>query len=33
MKLEKFYKKVVDTGINNDPRGKNEIKKILKEEK
>jgi putative NIF3 family GTP cyclohydrolase 1 type 2 len=33
MKLEKFYKKVVATGINNDPRGKNEIKKILKEEK
>lgn len=33
MKLEKFYKKIVDIGIANDPRGKNEIKKILKEEK
>lgn len=33
MKLEKLYKKAVDIGIANDPRGKNEIKKILKEEK
>lgn len=33
MKLERLYKKVVAIGIANDPRGKNEIKKILKEEK
>ena len=33
MKLEKLYKKAMDIGIANDPRGKNEIKKILKEEK
>ncbi len=33
MKLEKFYNKVVETGINNDLRGKNEVKKLLKEEK
>jgi putative NIF3 family GTP cyclohydrolase 1 type 2 len=33
MKLEKLYKKVVETGINNDLRGKNEVKKRLKEEK
>lgn len=33
MKLEKFYRKVVEIGINNDLRGKNEVKKILKEEK
>lgn len=33
MKLERLYKKAVDIGIANDLRGKNEIKKILKEEK
>jgi hypothetical protein len=33
MKLEKLYKKAVDIGIANDPRGKTEIKKILNEEK
>lgn len=33
MKLERLYKKAVDIGIENDLRGKNEIKKILKEEK
>lgn len=33
MKLEKFYRNVIETGINNDLRGKNEVKKILKEEK
>lgn len=33
MKLEKFYKDVVEVGIDNDLRGKNEVKKILKEEK
>lgn len=33
MKLEKLYKKAIETGIKNDLRGKEEIKKILKEEK
>lgn len=33
MKLEKLYRKAVEIGISNDLRGKNEIKKILKEEK
>lgn len=33
MKLESLYRKAVEIGINNDLRGKNEIKKILKEEK
>lgn len=33
MKLEKLYKRVVEIGIENDLRGKDEIKKILKEEK
>ena len=33
MKLEKLYKRAVETGIQNDLRGKEEIKKILKEEK
>jgi len=33
MKLEKLYKKAVETGIQNDLREKEEIKKILKEEK
>lgn len=33
MKLEKLYKKAVEIGIENDLRGKKEIKKILKEEK
>lgn len=33
MKLEKLYKKCVEIGIENDLRGKDEIDKILKEEK
>ena len=33
MKLEKLYKKAVEIGIENDLRGKTEIKTILKEEK
>ncbi len=33
MKLEKLYKKAVEIGIENDLRGKAEIKRILKEEK
>ncbi len=33
MKLDKLYRKAVETGINNDLRGKNDVKKILKEEK
>jgi len=33
MKLEKLYKRAVDIGIQNDLRGKKEIKKILEEEK
>ncbi len=33
MKLETLYKKVVEVGMNNDPRGRNEVKKILREEK
>jgi hypothetical protein len=33
MKLERLYKKTVETGIAHDLRGKSEIKKILKEEK
>jgi len=33
MRFEKLYKKVVETGIKNDLRGKEEIRKILKEEK
>jgi len=33
MKLEKLYRKAVETGIENDLRGKKEIKKILEEEK
>ncbi len=33
MKLEKLYKKAIDIGIENDLRGKAEIKTILKEEK
>lgn len=33
MKLEKLYKKAIETGIKNDLRGKEEIKKILREEK
>jgi putative NIF3 family GTP cyclohydrolase 1 type 2 len=33
MKLEKLYKKAVEIGIENDLRGKTEIKRILKEEK
>jgi len=33
MKLEKLYKKAVEIGIENDLRGKAEIKIILKEEK
>lgn len=33
MKLEKFYKNVIEIGIDNDLRGKNEVKKLLKEEK
>ncbi len=32
MKLEKLYKKTIDLGIENDLRGKNEIKRILEEE-
>lgn len=33
MKLERLYQKALEIGITNDPRGKNEIKKILEEEK
>jgi putative NIF3 family GTP cyclohydrolase 1 type 2 len=33
MKLERLYKKAIEVGIENDLRGKSEIKKILKEEK
>ncbi len=33
MKLERLYRKAVEIGIANDLRGKNEISKILKEEK
>ncbi len=33
MKLERLYRKAVEIGIANDLRGKNEINKILKEEK
>ena len=33
MKLERLYKKAIEVGIDNDLRGKPEIKKILKEEK
>ncbi len=33
MKLERMYRKAVEIGIANDLRGKNEINKILKEEK
>ncbi|MFQ6070499.1 MAG: NGG1p interacting factor NIF3 [Candidatus Aminicenantales bacterium] len=33
MKLERLYQKAVEVGIENDLRGKDEIKKILKEEK
>jgi hypothetical protein len=33
MKLERLYKKAIEVGIENDLRGKPEIKKILKEEK
>jgi putative NIF3 family GTP cyclohydrolase 1 type 2 len=33
MKIEKLYKKAVDIGIENDLRGKEEIKRILKAEK
>jgi putative NIF3 family GTP cyclohydrolase 1 type 2 len=33
MKLERLYKKAIEVGIDNDLRGKSEIKKILKEEK
>ena len=33
MKLERLYKKAVEIGVENDLRGKDEIKKILKEEK
>ena len=33
MKLEKFYRKAVEIGMDNDLRGKNEVKKILKEER
>ena len=33
MKLEKLYKKAIETGIKNDLRGKEEIKKTLAEEK
>ena len=33
MKLERLYRKVIKIGIDNDLRGKEEIKKILKEEK
>ncbi|MBS3819030.1 NGG1p interacting factor NIF3 [bacterium] len=33
MKLQKLYKKCVDIGMKNDLRGKDEINKILKEEK
>jgi putative NIF3 family GTP cyclohydrolase 1 type 2 len=33
MKLERLYKKAVEIGIENDLRGKTEIKRILKEEK
>jgi putative NIF3 family GTP cyclohydrolase 1 type 2 len=32
MKLERLYKKAIEIGIDNDLRGKQEIKKILKEE-
>jgi len=32
MKLERFYKKAVEVGIANDPRGGDEIKRILDEE-
>lgn len=33
MKLEKFYRKAVEVGMDNDLRGKGEVQKILKEEK
>ena len=33
MKIEKLYKKAVEIGIENDLRGKEEIKRILKAEK
>jgi putative NIF3 family GTP cyclohydrolase 1 type 2 len=33
MKLEKFYRKAIEIGMDNDLRGKNEVKKILKEER
>jgi len=33
MKLERMYRKAIEIGIANDLRGKNEINKILKEEK
>jgi putative NIF3 family GTP cyclohydrolase 1 type 2 len=33
MKLKDLYQKVIEIGINNDLRGKSEIKKLLKEEK
>jgi putative NIF3 family GTP cyclohydrolase 1 type 2 len=33
MKLEKLYKKVVEVGIRNDPRGKAEVSRLLDEER
>ncbi|MFP4081842.1 MAG: NGG1p interacting factor NIF3 [Candidatus Aminicenantes bacterium] len=33
MKIEKIYRKTIEIGIDNDLRGKDEIKRILKEEK
>jgi len=33
MKLEKLYKKAVAIGIDNDPRGKKEVNRLIKEEK
>ncbi|MGB6338938.1 MAG: NGG1p interacting factor NIF3, partial [Candidatus Aminicenantaceae bacterium] len=33
MNFDKLYRKAVETGINNDLRGKNEVKKVLKDEK
>jgi putative NIF3 family GTP cyclohydrolase 1 type 2 len=33
MKLEKLYRKAIDIGIRNDPRGRSEINRLLKEEK
>ena len=33
MKLERLYRKAIDIGIRNDPRGRSEVNRLLKEEK